>query len=82
MLIAQAVAVSHRFQTTQIEAKVRSEGVAEGRSIPAWFVTSHHALYRNPSGVDCRVPEYTVVVAVASGRLLAWDEPSLEACGT
>jgi len=79
-LIADAVARSHGFQAGRIQASVRREGVAEGRSVPAWFVVAHRALYRSGSGSRCLVPEYTVVVAAASGRLLAWDEPSLARC--
>jgi hypothetical protein len=80
MAIADAVARSHGFQTDRIEASIRQEGIAEGLSVPAWFVVAHRALLRSGSGSLCLVPEYTVVVAAASGRVLAWDEPSLARC--
>ena len=80
MAIADAVAVSHQFDTSQIEASIRPEPVAKGRSVPAWFVTAHRAVFRSRSGLRCVVDEYTVVVEAATGRLLAWDEPALRHC--
>jgi hypothetical protein len=76
VLVAQAVAVSHHVVTRGPRAGVRPEAVAEGRSVPAWWVTFAHVEYRPPSGLRCVPRSYAVVIDVATGQLLAYDDPS------
>ena len=76
VLVAQAVAVSHHVVTRGPRAGVRPEAVAEGRSVPAWWVTFAHVEYRPPSGLRCVPRSYAVVIDAATGQLLAYDDPS------
>ena len=76
VLVGQAVARSHHVWTQGSRAEVKPEGVAKGRSVPAWWVTFEHVEYRGPSGVRCTPRSYAVIVDAATGQLLAFDDPS------
>jgi hypothetical protein len=76
VLVAQAVAVSHHVVTRGSKAEVKPEAVAEGRLVPAWWVTFAHVEYRPPSGLRCAPRSYAVVIDAATGQLLAYDDPS------
>jgi len=75
------------FVESAISAEIdqRPEGVAEGYSVPAWFVTLTGARYSaafDDSGCSSAgtLERYTVVVSAASGRPLAFDRPP-DGCG-
>jgi len=76
VLVAQAVALSHHVTTTRPRAEVRPEAVAEGKTVPAWWVTFGLAVYHPTSGGSCMPRSYAVIVDAATGQLLAWDDAS------
>ena len=76
VLAAQAVAQSHDVWTQGPRAEVKPIPVEKGRPVPAWWVTFDQVEYRPDSGVRCVPGSYAVVVDTATGRLLAFDDPS------
>ena len=80
VLVAQAVARASHVSTSGPTAEVKSEGVAEGKSVPAWWVTFRSAVYHAPSGDPCVPRSYSVIVDGATGQLLAWDVPPFPGC--
>jgi len=76
VLVAQAVALSHHVTTHGPIAVTKPEAVAKGRSVPAWWVTFRSVVYHAPSGSSCVPRSYAVIVDAATGKLLAFDDPS------
>jgi hypothetical protein len=76
ILLAQAVALSHHVTTEGPKAEVKPEAVAKGQIVPAWWVTFRSAVYHPLSGGSCVPRSYAVIIDAATGRLLAFDDPS------
>jgi hypothetical protein len=80
VLVARAVAFSDHVSTSGPRAEVKPEAVAEGESVPAWWVTFRLAVYYPPSGGSCVPRSYNVIVDAATGQLLARDVPPFPGC--
>jgi hypothetical protein len=78
--IERDISVTEDVSTPNVKASIGRHAVAEGKTVPAWVVTSLDAVYRPPSGVTCKLPSFTVIVVAATGRLLAWDTPPFGGC--
>lgn len=78
--VAQAWRVATFIDSaSSTRAQLRTESVAEGYSVPAWFVTFTHARYSKADEAGCStagtLTGYTVVLTAASGRPLSYGTP-------